>query len=251
MKKTIDLRKIPSEELQKIKDKAMKLRDNGISNKEVAQKLNLDPSVLSRWYRKHLKNFRQPQDVLKKGRKEGTHTKLTDYQELEILEMLEEYDGLIDKEFVRKKVKDKFGFEIPLTTVSDYLKKWGVYTNCINNFKKNFIKKLSEEKFEKVLKNILSENGMIIWIEFSEQEIKLNKINNFKLLNISTLAFKNKLIFKLYKKQIQANDLINFINQISKLFTKELYIIYNIEKFELVDEINSHIFDNQINIVEY
>ncbi|WP_151942549.1 hypothetical protein [Aliarcobacter butzleri] len=45
MKKTIDLRKIPSEELQKIKDKAMKLRDNGISNKEVAQKLNLDPSA--------------------------------------------------------------------------------------------------------------------------------------------------------------------------------------------------------------
>ena len=81
MKKTIDLRKIPSEELQKIKDKAMKLRDKGISNKEVAEKLNINPSVLSRWYRKYSKNFRQPQDVLKKGRKEGTHTKLTINQE--------------------------------------------------------------------------------------------------------------------------------------------------------------------------
>ena len=97
MKKTIDLRKIPLEELQKIKDKAMKLRDNGISNKEVAQKLNLDSSVLSRWYRKHLKNFRQPQDVLKKGRKCGTQKKLSDYQELEILKMIEEHDSLLDK----------------------------------------------------------------------------------------------------------------------------------------------------------
>ena len=251
MKKTTDFRKISLEELQKIKDKAMKLRDKGISNKEVAEKFNINPSVLSRWYRKHLKNFKQPQDVLKKGRKSGTQKKLSDYQELEILKMLEEYDSLLDKRYVKKIVKDKFNFEIPLTTISDYLRKWGVCTNFINDFKKNFIKELSEEKFEKVLKNILSENGMIIWIEFSEQEVKLNKINNFNLQSISTLSLKNKLVFKLYENQIQVNDLINFINQISKLFTKDLYIIYNTEKFEFVNEVNSHIFDNQINIIKY
>ena len=89
MEKTIDLRKIPSEELHKIKDKAMKLRDARISNKEVAEKLNLDPSVLSRWYRKYLENFKQPQEILKKGRKEGTHTKLTINQEKTLIEMIQ------------------------------------------------------------------------------------------------------------------------------------------------------------------
>ena len=112
MQKTIDLRKIPLEKLKKIKAEAMKLRDAGISNKEVAEKLNLDSSVLSRWYRNYLKNFRQPQDVLKKGRKCGTQKKLSDYQELEILKMLEEYDSLLDKRYVKKIVKDKFDFEI-------------------------------------------------------------------------------------------------------------------------------------------
>ena len=101
MKKTTDFRKISLEELQKIKDKAMKLRDNGISNKEVAQKLNLDPSVLSRWYRKYLENFKQPQEILKKGRKEGTHTKLTINQEKTLIEMLQKYTGLIDKKVVQ------------------------------------------------------------------------------------------------------------------------------------------------------
>lgn len=252
MKNTrLDLRKIPSDELQKIKDEAIKMRDEGISNKEVAQRLKLDSSVLSRWYKKHIKNYRQPQVILKKGRKSGTQKKLSDYQELEILKMLEENDSLLDKKYVKRIVKDKFDFEIPLTTISDYLRKWGFCANFINDFKKNFIKKLSEEKFEKLLKNILSRNGMIIWIEFSEQEVKLNKINNFNLQSISTLSLKNKLVFKLYESQIQANDLINFINQISKLFTKDLYIIYNKEKFEFVNEVNSHIFDNQIYIIEY
>ena len=58
MEKKIDLRKIHLEKLKKIKAEAMKLRDAGISNKEVAEKLNLDSSVLSRWYRNYLKNFK-------------------------------------------------------------------------------------------------------------------------------------------------------------------------------------------------
>lgn len=102
MEKIIDLRKIPSEKLQKIKDEAMKLRDKGISNKEVAQKLNLNPCVLSRWYGKYLKNFKQPQKILKKGRKEGTHKKFTINQEKIIIEMLQEHKGLLDKVFVQK-----------------------------------------------------------------------------------------------------------------------------------------------------
>ena len=98
MQKTIDLRKIPLEKLKKIKAEAMKLRDAGISNKEVAEKLNLDSSVLSRWYRNYLKNFKQPQEILKKGRKEGTHTKLTINQEKTLIEMIQKYTGLLDKE---------------------------------------------------------------------------------------------------------------------------------------------------------
>ena len=148
MKKTIDLRKIPSEELQKIKDKAMKLRDDGISNKEVAQELNLDPSVLSRWYRKHVKFFKQPQDVLKKGRKEGTHTKLTINQEKIIIEILQEYKGLLDKELVQKIVEEEHKMKIPLTTVGDYLKKWGINSNFIKEFENYFIEKISIDKFQ-------------------------------------------------------------------------------------------------------
>lgn len=147
MEKIIDLRKIPSEKLQKIKDEAMKLRDKGISNKEVAQKLNLNPCVLSRWYGKYLKNFKQPQKILKKGRKEGTHKKFTINQEKIIIEMLQEHKGLLDKVFVQKIVEEQYKMKIPLTTVGDYLKKWGVNSNLITEFETNFVKKIGRYDF--------------------------------------------------------------------------------------------------------
>ena len=130
MKKPTDFRKISLEELQKIKDKAMKLRDKGISNKEVAEKLNINPSVLSRWYRKYSKNFSQPQDVLIKGREEGTHTKLTINQEKIIIEILQEYKGLLDKELVQKIVDAKNGWTWPpITEILGQIKRFYLDTN--------------------------------------------------------------------------------------------------------------------------
>ena len=141
MKKTMDLRKIPSEELQKIKDKAMKLRDDGISNKEVAQKLNLDPSVLSRWYSKYLKNFRKQQELLKKGRKEGTQKKLTSYQEDVLIKRLQEYSEILDKEIVQKMIEEQYKIKVPITTIGDYLKKWGVNSSFVKNLKMSSLKR--------------------------------------------------------------------------------------------------------------
>ncbi|MCT7473519.1 helix-turn-helix domain-containing protein [Aliarcobacter cryaerophilus] len=174
MKKTIDLRKLPSEELQKIKDKAMKLRDDGISNKEVAKKLNLDLSVLSRWYRKHLKNFREPQEILKKGRKKGTHTKLTINQEKIIIEMLQEYIGLLDKEVVQRIVKEQYKMKIPITTVGDYLKKWGVNSSLIKKFENKFVEKVGIDDFQSIKQEIMRRDGIIIWITIMNYEKGIN-----------------------------------------------------------------------------
>ena len=225
MRKTIDLdlRKITSEKLQKIKDTAMKLRDDGISNKEVAQKLNLDPSVVSRWHSKHLKNFRQPQDVLKKGRKEGTHTKLTINQEKIIIEVLQEYKGLLDKELVQKIVEEQYKIKIPFTTVGDYLRKWGVNSSLIKKFENEFIKKISIDKFQLVKENIIKKRGLILWFNIMNYELT----SGIKIQSIATRVGNNKLQFKIYKKPVLKIDLIDFANQVSMLFNKHLYVFFS------------------------
>ena len=244
MKKTIDLRKTPSEELQKIKHEAMKLRDKGISNKEVAEKFNINPSVLSRWYRKHLKNFRQPQDVLKKGRKEGTHTKLTINQEKIIIEMLQEYKGLLDKELVQKIVEEQHKMKIPLTTVGDYLKKWGINSNFIKEFENEFVEKIGTDNFQLTKQEIIKREGIIIWVTIMNYELK----KGIDVCSISTRAAKNKLVFKLYKKVIQPEDLVSFVNKISVLFKKHLYV-FNSKNIKFTDTDNNFKYSEKFTFI--
>lgn len=238
MKKTIDLRKIPSEELQKIKDKAMKLRDNGISNKEVSQKLNLDPSVLSRWYHKYLENFNQPQEILKKGRKEGTHTKLTINQEKTLIEMLQKYTGLIDKKVVQRIIEEQYKIKIPLTTVGDYLKKWGVNARFIKNFENDFAAKNGIDKFQLFKQSIIKNGGLILWFNIMDYELT----TGIKIQSIATRVGNNKLQFKIYKKSVLKIDLIDFANQISMLFDKHLYVFFSIQNIKLGK--NEYLFQN-------
>ena len=231
MQKTIDLRKIPLEKLKKIKAEAMKLRDAGISNKEVAEKLNLDSSVLSRWYRNYLKNFKQPQEILKKGRKEGTHTKLTINQEKTIIEMLQKYIGLLDKKLVQKIIEEQYKMKIPLTTVGDYLKKWAINSSLIKKFENKFVEKVGIDNFQSTKQEIMKRDGIIIWITIMNYEIE----KGINISSISTRVAKNKLIFKFYRNQIQPLDLIEFINQIATSFNKHLYVIFSTKSIEFVD----------------
>ena len=229
MQKTIDLRKIPLEKLKKIKAEAMKLRDAGISNKEVAEKLNLDSSVLSRWYRNYLKNFRQPQEILKKGRKEGTHTKLTINQEKTIIEMLQKYIGLLDKKLVQKIIEEQYKMKIPLTTVGDYLKKWGVNARFIKNFENDFFTKIGIDKFQLVKQNIIKNGGLILWLNIMDYELT----TGIKIQSIATRVGNNKLQFKIYKSTILKIDLIDFANQVSMLFDKNICVFFSIKNIKL------------------
>jgi len=233
-KKKIDLRKISQQQLQKIKAKAMQLRDEGISNKEVAQELDLDPSVLSRWYSKYVKNFRQTSDVVKKGRKLGTQKKLTDYQESIIIKRLQKYSGLLDKAIVKKIIEEKYNMQIPDATIGDYLRKWGINSSFIKEFEDEFVDRVGVVDFQSFKQEIMKRKGIIIWIDILDHEL----VTGMKVQCISTRAAKNKLVFKVYQKRVQAVDLVQFVNQVATLFTKHLYVIFSTKNIELIEDRN-------------
>ncbi len=234
----IDLRKIPFRELKKIKIEAMDLRDKGISNKEVAKQYHLDPSVVSRWYRQYIKNFRQLKDPIKRGRKKGTQTSLTEYQEEVIIKTLQESNAVIDKQVVKNVIEKKYNIILPTSTVGDYLKKWGVNSSFIKDFENDFIKRAGEGEFQSFYRVIKRQNGVVIWIKIMDFEQK----DSVKFQSIITRVSNNKLIFKLYKTRIQAVDFIDFVNHIATLFTKQLYVIFDAENIECIDK--EKCFDN-------
>jgi transposase len=202
----IDLRKILSEELKRVKNEAMELRDEGVSNKEVAEKFNLDPSVVSRWRGQYTKNFKQLRDPAKKGRKKGTQTSLTKNQEEMIIKMLCESPVLLEKQVVQNLIEEKYHLIVPTSTVGDYLRKWGVNSSLITEFENDFIDRVEEGEFQYFRQMIKKQNGMIIWIQTMEYELK----DGAKIQSVFTRIANNKLVFKIYEQRIQAVDFIDF-----------------------------------------
>lgn len=240
--KKIDLRKMSSEEVAKLKMKAMELRDQGLSNKEVALKFNLDPTVLSRWYSQYVKNYRQTQESLRRGRKQGTHKKLTNYQENVIIKKLQEYSALLDKELVQKIIEEKYKIKVPITTVGDYLKKWGVNSSLIKEFENEFVEREGTDDFQLIKNEIKKRKGMIFWVNIMNYKLE----NGTSSYSISTRAAKNKLIFKFYEKPIQKAELVKFVNQLFKLFTKHLYVFFNTKNLDSME--CNYSIDNSENI---
>lgn len=236
--KKIDLRKTSPEKLKKIKTKALKLRDEGVPNKEVAQKFNLEPTVLSRWYSAYIKNYRQTQETLRKGRKKGTQKKLTSYQEDMVIKRLQEYSEILDKELVQKMIEEQYKIKVPITTIGDYLKKWGVNSGFIKEFENEFIEKVGVEQFLSTKQEIMKRQGIIFCVNIMNNEIE----TGINIYSISARTAKNKLIFKFYREQIQPLDLIGFINLVSTSFTKHLYVVFSTKNIQLRE--NSYIFDS-------
>ena len=112
--------------------------------------------------------------------------------------------------------------KIPLTTVGDYLKKWGINSNFIKEFENEFVEKVGTDNFQLTKQKIIKIEGIIIWVTIMNYELK----KGIDICSISTRATKNKLVFKLYKKVIRPEDLVSFVNKISVLFKKHLYVIY-------------------------
>lgn len=247
MKNTrLDLRKIPSDELQKIKDESIKMRDEGISNKEVAQRFNIDTSVLSRWYRKHIKNYRQLQVILKKGRKQGTQKKISDNLEIKIINMLQATNFLLDKKSTIDNIEEKYNITIPITTINDYLKKWGVTLTFIGDFKNSYRDKVGEDDFEKVMNHLSKLKLIVVWVHIKKQKVELHKAKSTTINSISTLVSKNKLVFRFYKDAIQEDDLIDFINEIAAQYTKKICVFYNTEHINFSSSLDKSKLDKKV-----
>lgn len=233
----IDLRKLPKDELEKVKYKAMQMLAEGVLNKEVARELNTSPSTISRWSKNYINNSRKITSKIP-GRKQGTQKKISDYQEVAIIEILQQRNGLLGIQSCIDTIQDEKGIKIPDSTMSDYLKKWGVNSRFIMEFENEFVENVGIDNFKLTKKEIMKRQGIIIWVTIMNYKIE----PGINIYSISTRAAKNRLVFKFYREQIQPLDLIGFINQVATSFTKHLYVVFSTKNIQFRD--NSYSFEN-------
>jgi len=131
--KTTDARKLNQQAQFEPRKQVVRLREKGLDNQAIAEIVGLCPSHISTIWKKH---ERGGLDAIKpgvRGRRHGAQRELTAEQEIGIQKLLVDKTpdqlklafALWTRDAVRLAIKQLYGRDLPLRTITDYLKRWG------------------------------------------------------------------------------------------------------------------------------
>lgn len=255
MKKTnIDARKVNTQTQQEKRNIAMRLREKGIKNSEVANIVGVHQCTVSQWYSKYKKN-KKSIIISKRGRDKGAGARMTKEQEQLIIRQLIDTNpqqlkfkfALWTREAVRYLIKYELDIDMPISTVGDYLKKWEFTSKKpikrAYERKDENTKKWLNEEYPKIKKEAKAENAEIWWADetacvslptnlkgYAKKGAKIKPIlthraQKFKINMISSITNTGKTMFSLYDESINVDRFIDFLEKVIKSSNKKVYMI--------------------------
>lgn len=241
-----DARKVDKNTLQYLRDRAIEMRENGVSNIETAKMLGVSVITTSKWYSRYKKDGKKSLKVQKVGRPKKSGKRLSDEQESKIIKMLVDTTpqqlkfkfALWTREAVQMLIKHELGKEMPISTVGDYLKKWQ-FTS------KKPIKRAYERKdaattqwleieYPKIKQEAKKEKADIWWCDETACQSLPNNLKGyapkgthnkpvlshtakkFKINMISAITNTGKSMFSLYDEAIKIDSFIEFCEKVIK-----------------------------------
>ncbi|CAM3808595.1 IS630 family transposase [Arcobacter cloacae] len=240
----IDARKLSPRELSEKRKIAMKLREKGISNKEVAQIVGISAQTISTYYTQYKKDGTKIFKVKNAGRPKNVGKTLSDQQESEIIKMLIDTNpqqlkfkfALWTREAVQTLIKYEFDIDMPISTVGYYLSKWQFTSKkpikrAYERKDVNTQKWLNEE-YPKIKKEAKKDNADIWWADETACQSMPNNLTGyapigthnkpilehtakkFKINMISAITNTGKSMFSLYDESINIDRFIDFCQKI-------------------------------------
>jgi len=250
----IDARKLKTDAQQEKRMIAVKLRNKGMSNQEIAEIVNVHHTTVSKWYSKY-KQDKKAIVIQKRGRKKGACKRLTLEDEQQIIRQLIDKNpqqlqfkfALWTREAVRQLIKKEIGKELPISTVGEYLKRWE-FTS------KKPIKRAYERKDEKTqewlnveypkIKNLAKADNADIWwadetscvsmptnlkgyapIGSKNKPVLIHPAKKFRINMISAITNTGKSMFALYDTSINVERFIDFMQRVIDSNDKKVYLI--------------------------
>src|SRR5574344_1918442 len=239
-----DARKLDSKTLQYLRDRAIKLRESGVSNIETASILGLSKITTSRWYSKYKKDGEKALKVQKTGRPKKSGKRLSDEQESRIISMLIDTTpeqlkfkfALWTREAVKQLILRELDVDMPISTVGDYLAKWQFTSK--KPIKRAYERKDSatkawlEEIYPKIKKEAKKDNADIWWCDETACQNLANNLKGyapigtynkpvlehtakkFKINMISAITNTGKSMFSLYDESIKIDSFIEFCKKV-------------------------------------
>ena len=240
----IDARKLSTDAQKEKRILAMRLRDKGMKNSEVAQIVGVNPGTVSIWRSRYLKDGKRGIEIGQRGRKIGDKKRLTSDQEKKIItklidttpQQLKFKFALWTREAVQTLIKYEIGEELPISTVGDYLAKWQFTSK--KPIKRAYERKNSatkawlEEIYPKIKKEAKKDNADIWWCDETACQNLANNLKGyapigtynkpvlehtakkFKINMISAITNTGKSMFSLYDESIKIDSFIEFCKKV-------------------------------------
>lgn len=252
--KETDHRKSSPSTVYELKKVALKLRKNNKTVQEIAEITGLSDQTVRNLFRQYDKGGISAIKPKIRGRRQGDKRHLTQQQEKEIFSLLVDKNPeqlkikgcLWTRDSVRELIKRKYGIDMPIRTVGEYLKRWGLTVQ--RPAKREMEQKTEQveawlnEQYPNIHNEAKAENAVIYWGDETAVQNTANYARGYSLKGktpilkvkakkmhinmISAINNQGKLHFLLYSDAINSDKLISFMEAIIRTNdSKKVYLI--------------------------
>lgn len=249
----MDFRSVDSLTRNVIRKRAIRLISGGMQKKNVAELFCVNQNTITNWVKKHRGQGDKGLLDNKRGVKSRDKKLLSSSQEKSLQRMI--LDTMPDQLklpyslWTRKAVKElaerEFGVVMAINTMGDYLRSWGyspqkpkkkAYEQCSKK-----VQKWLDEQYPAIKKKAKEEGAEIHWgdetgVRNTNQHgrsyapkgrtpVKMNMSKRFSINMISTITNQGKVKFMIYSGTMNAERLIEFMEQLLKECDRKIYLI--------------------------
>jgi len=249
----MDFRKLPSQERNNYRKRAISLIKSGEKQKNIAILFGIREATVSNWIKSYKSEGLQGIKDKTRGIKSEDKKYLNTFQENQIKKMI--LDTMPDQLklpfalWTRKAVKElierELGIIMAINTTGDYLRKWG-YTpqkpkkRAYEQSSKQ-VQKWLDEGYPAIERKAKKEKAEIHWGDETgarnsnqhgrsyapkgKTPVKLSKAKRFSVNMISTVTNRGKVEFMIYSGTMNSQRFIKFMEQLIKGKKKKTYLI--------------------------
>ena len=248
-----DARKLTISAQQELRERGIKMRDEGMSYEDIGNILEVHHTTVSTWYAKYKRDGKSGIKIQKRGRKDGDKKTLSPSQEAQIIKRLIDTTPkqlkfkyvLWTREAVNKLIKHEFGEDMPISTVGKYLQRWE-FTSQVpikRAYERNdkAVQAWLEDTYPKIEKQSKEENAEIQWADETacvslpsiikgyapkgKTPVMEHTAKRFKINMISSITNRGKLRFMVYEQNMDASLFITFLERLIESNDKKIFLI--------------------------
>lgn len=249
----IDARTLPLAVLNERRRRAVKLRESGMTLREVAERSELSVPTVMAAHSAYLSGGWSAVNVKPRGRQLGEGRQLSEEEETRIQKMICDRTpdqmklpfALWSRQAVAQLIGTELGLKLPIRTVGDYLKRWGFTLQ--KPIKKAYeqrpaeVKQWLDEEYPQIAARAKAEGAEIHWGDETglrsddvrgrgyalKGQTPVVRVNNRResLSLISTVTNQGKVRWQVFEGAMHADLLIGFFKRLIKDTDRKVFLI--------------------------